>query len=188
MPCTISRRAVLNLLLMVLLLSACTQKMAEQPRYDTLASSNFFPNGSSARPLPIGVIPHDFVATQDLPADQFPMPLKMELLQRGRQRYNIYCSPCHDYVGTGNGMAAIRGFQRKPPSFHIDTLRAAPPGHFFDVITNGFGSMPPYANQIPVADRWAIIAYVRALQLSQWAAIADVPDNERQRLESEKEK
>ena len=184
-------------LLLVLLLASCTQQMADQPRYDPLQASDFFPNGSSARPLPDGVIPHDYPAKQDWrdtgmingkPADRFPFPIDNAVMLRGQQRYNIYCSPCHDYIGTGNGMAAIRGFQRKPPSFHSAELRGDPVGHFFDVMTNGFGSMPSYANQIPIRDRWAITAYIRALQLSQSATINDVPASERQKLESEKEK
>jgi len=184
-------------LFLVLLLASCTQQMADQPRYDPLQASDFFPNGSSARPLPDGVIPHDYPAKQDWrdtgmingkPADRFPFSIDNAVMLRGQQRYNIYCSPCHDYIGTGNGMAAIRGFQRKPASFHSAELRAAPVGHFFDVMTNGFGSMPSYANQIPVRDRWAITAYIRALQLSQSATINDVPAAERQKLDSEKEK
>jgi hypothetical protein len=180
-----------------LLLCSCTQQMADQPRYDPLEASNFYPNGSSAQPLPAGVISRDFPNKDDWrdtgmingkPADRFPMAIDSAFMQRGQQRYNIYCAPCHDYVGTGNGFAALRGFQRKPASFHSAELRAAPVGRFFDVITNGFGAMPSYENQIQVSDRWAIIAYVRALQLSQAATVGDVPPDERGRLESEKEK
>jgi len=171
--------------------------MADQPRYDPLQYSSFFPNGSSARPLPAGAVPRDYIAKDDLrdtgmingqPADRFPFPLDKDLMLRGRQRYDIYCSPCHGYLGTGDGMAAQRGFDRKPASFQTDDMRAAPVGHFFDVITNGFGAMPSYENQIPVQDRWAITAYIRALQLSQSALITDVPSDRRQQLESEKEK
>jgi len=171
--------------------------MADQPRYDPLQASDFFPNGSSARPLPADVVPRDYVVKEELldtgmingkPADKFPFSIDNAVMLRGQQRYNVYCSPCHDYLGTGEGMVARRGFKRKPASFQSDEMRAAPAGHFFDVITNGFGSMPSYANQIPVRDRWAIIAYVRALQLSQSAGINDVPADERQRLEAEKEK
>jgi hypothetical protein len=166
-----------------LLLASCTQRMADQPRYDPLQSNDFFANGSSARPLPAGVIPHDYTRDEwrdagmvnGKPATAFPVPVDRAFLLRGQQRYNIYCSPCHDYVGTGNGIAAVRGFYRKPASFHSDDMRAAPVGHFFDVITNGFGAMPSYANQIPVRDRWAITAYVRALQLSQSATVNDIP-------------
>jgi mono/diheme cytochrome c family protein len=185
------------LCLLWLILPACTQQMADQPRYDPLQASDFFPNGSSARPLPVGVIPHDFVTKDELldtgmingkPATRFPFPIDRALMLRGQQRYNIYCSPCHDYLGTGNGIVARRGFKRMPASFQGAELRSAPDGHFFDVMTNGFGSMPSYANQIPARDRWAIIAYIRALQLSQSATINDVPADERQRLETEKQK
>jgi mono/diheme cytochrome c family protein len=143
------------------------------------------------------VIPRDYTAQDEWrdtgmingkPAERIPFPLDRALMLRGQQRYNIYCAPCHDYAGTGNGMAAIRGFQRKPPSFHSPELRAAPAGEFFDVMTNGFGAMPPYSSPISVRDRWAIAAYIRALRLSQSAAIGDVPPEERGRLESEKER
>lgn len=185
-----------GLSLVCLILPSCTQQMANQPRYDPLEASDFFPNGSSARPLPIGVIPHDHVMKDELrdtgmingkPVDKIPYTLDSDLMSRGQQRYNIYCSPCHDYLGTGSGMAARRGFKRQPASFQSDDLRTAPAGHFFDVITNGFGAMPSYANQIQVRDRWAITAYIRALQLSQSAAIGDAPEDERQRLQSEKQ-
>jgi mono/diheme cytochrome c family protein len=180
-----------------LILGGCTQQMADQPRYDPLRASTFFPNGSSARPLPAGVIPHDYVTKEELldtgmlngkAAVKFPFSVDGSLMLRGRERYNIYCSPCHDYLGTGMGIAARRGFKRMPPSFQTDGLRSAPAGHFFDVMTNGFGAMPSYANQIPVRDRWAITAYIRALQLSQSATINDVPAGERQRLGEEKQK
>jgi mono/diheme cytochrome c family protein len=104
----------------------------------------------------------------------FPLPLTLKLVERGQQRFNIYCAVCHDRLGTGDGMIVRKGFSR-PPSFHGDRLRAASLGHFFDVITNGFGAMPSYASQVPPADRWAIISYIRALQLSQWALRKDVP-------------
>ena len=103
-----------------------------------------------------------------------PAELRRALLTRGRERFDIHCSVCHGRTGDGDGMIVRRGF-RKPPSYHIERLRNAPAGHFFDVITNGFGAMPSYANRIDVADRWAIVAYVRALQLSQNARIDDVP-------------
>lgn len=194
---TASRLCGWVLLVAGLLIASCTQRMADQPRYDPLQASDFFPNGSSARPLPVGVVPHDGASKEDWrdtamingkPVDRFPFPIDRSVMLRGQQRYNIYCSPCHDYVGTGNGMAAIRGFQRKPASFHSAELRAAPVGHIFDVMTNGFGSMPSYANQIQIRDRWTIAAYIRALQLSQSATINDVAADERRRLESEKER
>ena len=111
----------------------------------------------------------------------FPFPVTHPVLDRGQDRYNVFCTPCHDRVGTGQGMVVRRGY-RRPPSFHIDRLRQAPIGYFFDVITNGFGAMPDYAAQIPAQDRWAIIAYLRALQLSQQAPLAVVPEAERQKM------
>jgi mono/diheme cytochrome c family protein len=176
------------------LLTGCTQRMANQPRYDTLAKSTFFPDLSSARPLPPGTVARSVSDKQDLldsgvingqPADRFPFPITMDVLSRGQNRYNIYCAPCHDYVGTGNGMAARRGFRRPPASFQTSELRAAPPGRFFDVISNGFGEMPSYATDLSSRDRWAVIAYIRALQLSQWAEVSAVPPEEIQRLQKE---
>jgi hypothetical protein len=111
----------------------------------------------------------------------------MDVLKRGQERFEIFCTPCHDHIGTGQGMVARRGFRQPPPSFHIDRLRTEPDSHFFDVITNGFGVMPSYAYQIPVRDRWTIVAYVRALQLSFNAAMGDVPPEELRKLESEKQ-
>ena len=109
------------------------------------------------------------------------MPLTRDLLARGRERFNIFCSPCHDRTGSGRGMVVRRGYQ-PPPSLHIDRLREAPVGHFFDVMTHGLGAMPDYASQIPVEDRWAIAAYVKTLQLSQNAQLADVPESKRGEL------
>jgi len=178
-----------------LILAGCAQQMANQPRYDPLQKSDFYPDTLSARPLPAGVISRSYVDKDELletgmvdgkPSDQFPFPISADVLARGRQRYNIYCSPCHDYAGTGNGMAAKRGFRRFPSSFHTDAMRSNPAGHFFDVMTNGFGAMPPYANPIEARDRWAIVAYIRALQLSEWATTNDVPADQRQKLEAEK--
>jgi mono/diheme cytochrome c family protein len=113
----------------------------------------------------------------------FPIPVTAELVARGHERFNIFCAPCHSQLGDGQGMIVKRGF-RQPPSFHLDRLRQAPVGHFFDVITNGFGAMPDYAEQIPPADRWAIIAYIKALQLSQNATVADVPADHRADLDN----
>ena len=110
-----------------------------------------------------------------------PFPLTKEVLDRGEQRFNIFCSPCHDTAGTGQGMIVRRGY-RQPPTFHSDRLRQAPIGHFFDVITNGFGAMPDYRAQVAPRDRWAIAAYVRALQLSQHATAAELPAEDRQKL------
>lgn len=171
------------MLLGALALGGCRQDMHVQPKYIPLRESTFFGDHRSAR-LPInGTVAQDQygadpyfltgkVGNQD--GDRLPFPLTMQVLQRGQQRYNIYCTPCHSRVGDGNGMIAQRGY-RQPPSFHDERLRQAVLGHFFDVMTNGYGAMPDYASQISVADRWAITAYIRALQLSQHGSINDVP-------------
>jgi len=116
--------------------------------------------------------------------DEFPFPVTHEVLDRGRERFNIYCSPCHGMSGDGDGMIVQRGF-RRPPSLHVDRLRTAPAGHFFDVITNGFGVMYPYDYRVEPSDRWAIAAYIRALQLSRRVSIADVPTEEQRKLQGE---
>jgi mono/diheme cytochrome c family protein len=167
--------------------------MDDQPRYKPLEASRFFPDGQSSRPRVEGTVArgelHADTAlytgkTGARPVEKPPVPITVDLLARGRERFDIYCSPCHDRVGTGKGMIVRRGF-REPPSLHIDRLRQAPAGYFFDVITNGFGVMPAYAHQVAVRDRWAIVAYIRALQRSQRATLADVPPAERQALETE---
>jgi hypothetical protein len=117
-------------------------------------------------------------------SDMLPFPVTRSLLERGQERYTIFCVPCHDSAGNGQGIIVQRGF-RQPPSLHQERLREAPIGHFFAVMTNGFGAMADYATQIPPRDRWAVAAYIRALQLSQHATLADVPADVRQRLESE---
>jgi mono/diheme cytochrome c family protein len=166
--------------------------MYDQPKYKPLRSSDFFSDGRDARPLPDGTVARGMLRADarlytgmrgDLLTNEFPLKVDRALLARGRQRYDIYCSPCHDRTGAGLGMVVRRGFA-PPPSFHIDRLRDAPVGYFFDVITRGFGAMPDYASQIEVSDRWAIVAYVRALQLSQNARIAAIPVEDRSRLES----
>jgi mono/diheme cytochrome c family protein len=155
--------------------------MASQPRYDPYEESSFFPDALSARPLPAGTIPRDFAP---VPSDEPPFPITLDVVHRGRERFNIYCTPCHGFAGYGDGMAARRGFQRPPASFHSDKLRAAAPAYFFDVMTNGFGAMPPYSYQVAPHDRWAIAAYIRALQISQWTAAETIPPEELRRLES----
>jgi len=171
---------------------ACRQQMADQPRYDTFEESSFFPDHRSARPLPIGVIARGFLNEDEhlytgringQLATTFPFDITPDVVARGHDRYSIFCTPCHDQLGTGNGMAVRRGFRRGPPSFHIDRLREAPPGHFFDVISNGFGAMNDYAAEIKPRDRWAIAAYIRVLQFSQNANIQDLPPQDRQELE-----
>jgi Cytochrome C oxidase, cbb3-type, subunit III len=169
--------------------------MADQPSYRPLAKSTFFGDDRSARPLVPGTVARGYLrADERLYAGKsggelvtaLPVPLTLELLARGQDRFNIFCSPCHDRIGNGGGMVVQRGY-RRPPSFHIDRLREAPIGQFFDVITKGFGAMPDYAAEVPPADRWAIAAYIRALQLSQNATLADVPSPARQQLEGKKE-
>lgn len=171
-------------------LMACQQQMADQPRYKPLARSTFFGDERSGRPLVEGTVARGHLDADEQfytgksggkLVDTFPFPITRAVLLRGQERFDIFCSPCHDRVGTGQGMVVRRGF-RPPPSYHIERLRQAPVGHFFDVMTHGFGAMPDYAEQIPPEDRWAIVAYIRVLQLSQHAALADAPENERQRL------
>jgi mono/diheme cytochrome c family protein len=178
------------LLLTLALASGCRQKMANQARYDPLEASDFFPDGMSARPRVAGTVARGELTNDPFfdtgkmggkDADGFPLPVTLELVNRGQNRFDIYCSECHGRVGDGNGMIPSRGY-RRPPSFHTATLRTAPTGHFFDVMTNGFGAMPPYRNQVSPRDRWAIVAYIRALQLSQNATIADVPSTEQGKL------
>jgi mono/diheme cytochrome c family protein len=171
--------------------AGCRQDMYDQPRYEPLEASTFFDDGLSARPLVPGTVArgqlrdddHLFTGKVDGKlAETFPFPVDRRVLERGRERFNIYCSPCHGGVGDGRGMIVARGFPA-PPSFHIDRLRTAPPGHFFDVITNGHGAMYPYAARVQPRDRWAIAAYLKALQLSQNASPADVPPEQLRQLE-----
>lgn len=170
--------------------AGCRQDMHNQPKAIPLRESMFFKNGSSARPLvddtvARGTLQDDTAfftgKTNGVEVDALPFPLTQDALDRGEQRFNIYCSPCHDITGSGHGMIVRRGF-KQPPSYHIDRLRQAPIGHFYDVMTNGFGAMPDYRAQIVPRDRWAIAAYVRALQLSQHASAADIPPEDRQKL------
>lgn len=167
----------------LVLLAACRQDMNDQAKYKPLGASDFFADGRASRPPVPGTIPRGYLRddahlytgrVDGVLVNTFPFPMDLEALKRGQERYNIYCTPCHDGVGNGNGMIVRRGY-KQPPSLHIDRLRDAPAGHFYDVITNGLGGMPDYAAQIPVEDRWRIVAYVRALQLSQRASPADVP-------------
>lgn len=157
--------------------------MHDQPKYIPLRQAAFFGDDRSARPIVAGTVARGHLDDDALlytgktggkDADVFPFPVDDRTMARGRERFDIYCSPCHGRTGQGDGMVVRRGY-RRPPTFHQDRLRDAPVGHFFDVITNGFGAMPDYAAQIRPEDRWAIIAYVRALQLSEHAAPEDVP-------------
>jgi mono/diheme cytochrome c family protein len=166
--------------------------MHDTPRYEPYEKSDFFADGRSARPLVVGTVARGHLR-EDTPAATgrmgaafvatAPVPVTMDLLHRGQERYGIYCSPCHGLTGTGDGMVVRRGF-RRPTSFHDARLRAQPDGYLFDVITMGFGAMPDYAAQVPLPDRWAVVAYIRALQLSQNAAVADVPPDRRGELEA----
>jgi mono/diheme cytochrome c family protein len=175
---------------LVLLAAGCRQDMHDQPKYQPLEASSFFADGRASRPRIPGTVARGrrdddallVSGKQDGKlAEVFPAPVTKAVLDRGHQRFDVYCSPCHDRAGTGQGMIVMRGY-KQPTSFHDERLRTMPPGYFFDVITNGFGIMPSYAGQIPVDDRWAIAAYIRALQLSQHATLADVPEAERQAL------
>ena len=176
--------------LLVVAAAGCRQDMHNQPKAIPLRESVFFKNASSARPLVEGTVARGTL--QDDAAfytgkngaaevDALPFALTAEVLDRGEQRFNIYCTPCHGLSGEGDGMIVRRGY-RQPPSYHIDRLRAVPLGHFYDVMTNGFGAMPDYRAQISPRDRWAIAAYVRALQLSQAAPIGSAPPEERVKL------
>jgi mono/diheme cytochrome c family protein len=179
----------------VLLELGCTDKgsfqaMAQQPRYEALENSDFYADQSSARAPQADTVARGELRDDTLlftgkvngqVADTFPYAISADVLLHGQQRFNIYCAPCHDMTGGGNGPVVRAGFPH-PPSFHEQRLRDAPVGHFFDVITNGQRTMPSYASQVPVRDRWSIISYIRALQLSQNARIEDVPAQERNRL------
>lgn len=175
-------------------LAGCHRDMYDQPRLEPLEKNAFFDDGRASRPLVPGVVvygapPADSVLVTGRVngelTDELPMELDAALLKRGEQRFNIFCGNCHGLSGDGDGMIVLRGY-RKPPTYHSDRLRGMPIGHFYDVATNGFGVMPSYASQISIEDRWAISAYIRALQLSQYARLDDVSEAERQKLENEK--
>jgi mono/diheme cytochrome c family protein len=161
------------LLLLPLALSACRLEMAQQRKLDTYGPSAIWPDGSAARPLPVGVVARGDLARDAAAAN--PPEVTPALLARGQERFNIYCAPCHGPAGDGDGMIPRRGFPH-PPSYHTARLRAAPAPYIFDVITKGYGVMYGYAARVEPADRWAIIAYIRALQLSRQVALAAVPD------------
>ena len=177
--------------LSALALAGCRQDMHDTPRYEALEASDFFADGRASR-LPVANTVARGQLRQDSHlyegkvdgqlADAFPMPVTAAVMARGQERFNVFCSPCHGRTGQGNGMIVQRGF-RAPPSSHEDRLRNAPVGYFFDVMTHGFGAMQDYSAQVPVADRWAIAAYIRALQYSQNATVADVPADQRAGLD-----
>ena len=177
--------------LLMLSAAACRQDMHDQPKYIPLRESSFFNDARSARPFVQGTVArgelHDdallYTGKVDgADATVFPFAVDDKVMARGQERFNIYCSPCHGRTGLGDGMVVRRGY-RRPPSYLDQRLIDAPVGHFFDVITSGFGAMPDYAAQIRVEDRWAIIAYIRALQLSGHATMADVPAADRSRIQ-----
>ena len=185
-----ARLRVLRVSAVLLVIGACRQDMHDQPRFEPLEKSAFFDDGRSARPRVPGTVArgerdpdeHLLTGKQDgALATSFPFPVTREVLERGQQRFEIYCAPCHDRAGTGQGVVVQRGL-KQPPSFHVERLRNAPAGHFFDVITRGFGAMSDLSDRIETHDRWAIVAYVRALQQSQNATLEDVPPAERERL------
>jgi hypothetical protein len=176
-----------------MLLAGCRLDMHVQPKYLPYEATEFFGDGRSARPPVSGTVARGHLHLDELLytgkengvlADKFPFPITRADLERGRERYNIYCTPCHDYTGSGHGMIVQRGFP-PPPSFHIDRLRSAPAGHFFEVMTNGLGAMYSYAARVESEDRWRIAAYLRVLQLSRHATIQDAPEVKRRKLVEE---
>ena len=173
-----------------MLLTACRQDMHNQPRYKPLAESEFFDDHRSARPFINGTVARGHLRIDEArysgqidgqDVDQFPIPIAKADIERGETRYNIYCSPCHSRVGDGNGMVVQRGF-KQAASFYSDKLEKAPVGHIFDVITNGYGAMASYASRIEPDDRWRVVAYIRALQLSESASVNDVPAEQRDKM------
>jgi hypothetical protein len=173
--------------LCLLFLAGCSlkQDMALQPKNRPLSPSDFFSDGRSERPILENTVARGSIENDALAipkeSNAFPLPISLELLERGQNRFKIFCTPCHGIQGDGNGMIAMRGMKH-PPSYHQDRLRQVPNGYLYDVITNGFGAMLSYSAQIPPRDRWAIIAYIRALQLSRNAKMADLPADVRERV------
>src|SRR5882757_4990154 len=187
-----SRRASLPSVFSVLVLATgCRNEMYDQAKVKPLSEGTFFANGQNARPLPPDTVARGFLREDKamfagIGADgkfisAVPVPVTQKLMDRGHERFDIFCSPCHGKQGNGLGMIVQRGF-KQPSSFHTDRLRLEPIGYFFDVMTQGFGQMSSYATQVPPQDRWAIAAYVRALQLSQHAPVADLPASDKKEL------
>ena len=185
------RRRLAITLVLTSALAACRQDMHDAPRYEPLEASTFFSDGHSARTLVANTVPRGQLREDDLfytgkvggqLATEFPMPVTNEVMARGQERFNVFCSPCHARTGEGTGMIVQRGF-RQPPSYYEDRLMNAPVGYLFDVMTNGFGAMQDYSAQVPAADRWAIAAYIRALQFSRRGALTDVPADRREELD-----
>ena len=175
-----------------LLLGGCRRDMQDQPKYKPLHESNFFADHRSERPMVDDTVPRGYLRTDlarytgktnGVDVGYFPFPINRADLERGQERFDIYCSPCHGRLGDGNGMIVKRGYHN-PPSYYTDRVMKAPVGHFFDVITNGFGAMPSYASRVAPDDRWRIIAYIRTLQFSENASVNDVPAEDRAKLGS----
>lgn len=167
--------------------------MYDQPRYEPLEASEFFPDGGSARPIVAGTVPRGWLREDEALytgkldgefVSKLPVPVDRKLFDRGQERFNIYCSVCHGRTGEGDGMIVRRGFRKPPSLVTTQRLLEAPAGHFFDVMTNGFGAMPSYASRVSPEDRWAIVAYIRALQLGQNGRLDDMPPENREALES----
>jgi hypothetical protein len=166
----------------LLMLAGCREDMQNQPKFIPLRENSFYPDRASARPVVEGTIARGQLESDPLlytgkvdgkEANELPFAMTRQDMERGRERFNIFCSPCHSQLGDGNGMIVQRGF-KKPPSYFEPRLLQAPVGHFFNVMTNGWGAMGDYSSQVPVADRWRIAAYIRALQLSQTAKSGDI--------------
>jgi hypothetical protein len=190
---SLRRALALAALAAAFLPAGCRQDMHDQPKLRGLRGSAFFPDGRGVRPIVPGTVARGRLQEDELLhtgkidgqlADVFPFEITRADLERGRQRFEVFCSPCHDRTGSGNGMVVQRGMKR-PPSYHIQRLREQPPGYFFDVMTNGFGAMFDYSDRVPAEDRWRIAAYIRVLQLSQNGTLADAPPAERTKLEAE---
>ena len=182
----------LVILPVLFLLSSCQQDMATKGRSLPLEPSTFFKDGRSARPQPEGTVAQGQLQDDSLlytgmqnskMSPTFPFEITRARLERGQDRYNIFCAPCHDRGGTGKGVVIPLGFEHGPESFHVQRLRESAPGYFYNAITNGFGIMNGYAAQIRPEDRWAIVAYIRVLQLSQNANVSDLSEPDLQQLE-----
>ncbi len=182
---------VAPLLLASVLLAGCRRDMFDQPKFRPLAESDFFTDGRSARPVPAGTFAYgetdrgdaiELGTTNGVFVAGIPLPIDEPFLKRGQERFDIYCSPCHGRVGDGRGMIAKRGFIQ-PADLHSARVRNAPPGYLYAVIANGYGAMPDYSDQLPVNDRWAVVAYIRALEFARHATPADVPPDQRTALE-----
>lgn len=191
--------ALISLVILTVFLTGCDLvplHMRDQPKYGALEESKFFTNDMAARPVPANTIPRGAWGARQLDehfytgkvdgdyAATFPVPVTDELMARGQQQYDVFCAPCHDRTGYGNGMIVQRGFPQ-PPAFHTDRLREQPVGYYYDVITNGFGVMFSYKARLVPEDRWAIVAYIQALQLSQNVPVEDLPEEERLQLEEQ---